>query len=160
LKNAIIAALIAVLLPIATLAQGKEQTSFCDGGSLEGFHSTALPKDVVKALMNTEEGEAALESAEREDGKELDTSKWFLWAKPHLADSRDVFYLVMSVSPMMSGADNTWFWIVRQSGKKATILLWAGGNCVGISRSRTSGYRDVRTTWSSPNETITKIYTL
>ena len=58
----------------------------------------------------------------------------------------------------MSGADNTWFWIVRQDGQRASILLFAGANCLDLDSRKTLGYRDVVMTWASRAEIITVRY--
>lgn len=74
-----------------------------------------------------------------------------------MADVPDKVFLVIG-KPPMAGADNTWFWIVRQSGNEAKILLWAGANCVSIERSSNLGFRDIQTEWSSASESITEAY--
>ena len=136
----------------------REQTSFCEEGAPDdlALKLVPLPKVVLTSVMNTKEGREAREDA-RKKGRELDPEKILMGAKVHLTDSPEVFFFVMGSYPM-SGADNTWFWIVRQSGKSATILLWAGGNCLDVESTRTLGYRDIVTTWSSASTTETNTY--
>jgi hypothetical protein len=135
----------------------RQQASFCEDGPDETvLKPIPLPSEVVSALMYTAEANAARESAENK-GRNLNPATLFKGTTVHLAKSVDVFYLVMGSFPM-SGADNTWFWIVRSSGNGATILLWAGANCVDISRKGTLGYKDIVTTWSSARYAKTTIY--
>ena len=43
----------------------------------------------------------------------------------------------------MSVADNTWFWVSKQSWQLASILFWEGANCLQIEQTLTLGFRDV-----------------
>jgi hypothetical protein len=63
----------------------------------------------------------------------------------------------MGIFPM-SGADNTWFWVVRSAHKDPKAVLFAGGNSVEMMTRRTNGYRDIRSAWSSAATTIVCIY--
>ena len=136
----------------------REQASFCEEGGPDDLVLKPLPlPSVIRAtVMNTKEGKEAREIASR-NGDELDPEKLLKGTKVHLTDSHELFFVVMGQSPM-SGADNTWFWVVRTSGKSATILLFAGGNCLDINGTKTLGYRDIVTTWSSASITRTEIY--
>lgn len=139
-------------------AAPRQQTSLCGEGSPDEdlIKPIPLPPSVVSILMNTAEGKAANEWAENEH-KHLDTSTLFTGTKIRLSHSAEVIYLVRGSAPM-SGADNTWFWIVRHSRRETAILLWAGANCLDIKREYTSGYRDVETAWSSASETVGTVY--
>jgi hypothetical protein len=135
-----------------------EQSTFCEEGASENdvLRPTPLPPIVLETIMNTAEGKEAHELLSGE-GKELDPETVLKGTNVHLTDSHLHFFLVMGLPPM-SGADNTWFWIVRLSENKATILLFTGAICIDIGRTSTSGYRDVVTTWSSPSTTVTETY--
>lgn len=147
-----------VLLSTTCLAQkptdaAPEQRSFCDDGPDDlSIKPVDLPSSVLTVVMNTEQGR--------------DAKKWATHVHPiemlkgtqiHPSDSGGSFFLVVG-SGAMSGADNTWFWIVRQNGQKASMLLFAGGNCLDLGTKKTLGYRNVVTTWSSPSETVTTTY--
>lgn len=157
-------AIAAVVLSAVTIAghlvaqrTDQEQTSFCpDSPSDDLRKPTPLPTVVVTALMETKEGREARRLA-RNEGKRLNPSHLFRGMKVRLSDSPDVFFLVIGDSPM-SGADNTWFWVVRQSDRGASILLWAGANCLNIKKSSTHGFRDIETEWSSASQTIAETY--
>ena len=58
----------------------------------------------------------------------------------------------------MSGADNTWFWVVRSAHRDPEVVLFAGGNSLEVLASRTNGYHDIRTDWASAAATSTTVY--
>jgi hypothetical protein len=157
-------AIIAISLSVAFFARQataaaplvQQQTSFCEDGAPDDLRKpTPLPSAIVATLMNRPEAKDVRKA--QIDGKTVNPSTLFKGAKVRLTDSGDLFFLVVGRSPM-SGADSTWFWIVRQSRKRAAVLLFAGANCVDISQKRTHGYRDIETTWSSASETRTETY--
>ncbi len=115
-----------------------------------------VPTAIVSALMNTVEGRRARREA-RDKGKPLAESALFVGTRIRLAGSAGTFFVVMGSSPM-SGADNTWFWLVQQQGAKVTILLFTGGNCLTLLPTMTSGYRDIEADWASPGFARTEIY--
>jgi hypothetical protein len=134
----------------------KEQTSFCEAGSETELIPTPMPQTVITAVMNSDEGkQAKADVAARHI--ELDPVKLLKGTTVHLSNSSSRFFIVVGDSPL-SGADNTWFWIVQESGQNATVLLWAGANCLRIKSTRTLGFRDVVAEWSSASEMRTEIY--
>lgn len=153
MKHAMVRMFVVAAL-LATLDDGQSkkakvsqvQTSFCEGDAGDN-----LPPPVLAALTETKEARDALE------GEKLDPSTLFKGTKIGLSNSADLFFLVQG-SPPMTGADNTWFWIARLSGKRASILLFAGAYCIQVSTSTTRGYKDLVTTWSSASETVTSTY--
>jgi hypothetical protein len=66
--------------------------------------------------------------------------------------------LVVAGHGAMSGADNDWFWVVRSAYKNPKVVLFAGGYSLELMKARAKGYRDIKSVWSSPSETGTKIY--
>lgn len=129
--------------------------TFCDDDAPADvrLRPVVLPKAVLTALLNTKQAREARKSAEN-DGQPINLAKLFRGAKVDIADSPDSFFLVIGRSPM-SGADNTWFWIVRQSGEQASVLLWEGANCLNIEQTRTLGFRDITSDWASAGTTST-----
>jgi hypothetical protein len=111
----------------------------------------ALPNPVVQAIMATESGREASAFAEQ-SGTRLATSRLFRGWKVNISASKDNFYIVIGSYPM-SGADNDWFWVVRQSKGKATVLLWAGANCLDVMKGVTRGFKNIEAAWSSPSST-------
>jgi|SRR5579872_5167261 len=135
-----------------------EQTSFCGDDAPDDLKmkSDPLPPMVIAAVMNTREGKEARGDA-RSHGEELVPEEILKGTKVHIANTHALFYLVIG-SSYMSGADNTWFWIVRQAHKNAQVLLFTGGNCLDISGKKSFHYRNIVMTWSSSNDTLTEIY--
>ena len=74
--------------------------------------------------------------------------KLFCAVKVHVAGPNEVDEVVIG-SGLMSGADNDWFWIVREEGKGAKVLLWANGLELSLATHRTNGYRDIETAWAA-----------
>lgn len=158
--------LCAVLLPLFLMVgplTAQQQPSrvlatFCDDDAPADLRlrPVVLPKAVLTALLNTKEAREARKSAEN-DGQPVNLAKLFRGAKVDLADSPDSFFLVIGKSPM-SGADNTWFWIVRQSGEQASVLLWEGANCLNVEQTRTLGFKNISSDWSSAATTATATF--
>jgi hypothetical protein len=134
-----------------------ERTSFCEDASDDTARKPVhLPAAIVTAIMNTKEGKDALESS-RAENTELVPERLLTGTTAKLSDSRELVFVVVGSSPL-SGADNTGFWIVQQSGKNARILLFVGANCLNVSRSRTLGYRDIVSTWASAGVAVTQTF--
>jgi hypothetical protein len=157
------------VLPLVTLAasllgaavaqsSSRRQTSFCDDDAPDNLRLKAspLPRAVLTALANTKEAREVQREAKNK-GSSFNIATLFRGAEVTLADDPDKMFLVIGKEPM-AGADNTWFWIVRQSGDKAEILLWAGANCLNIEKSSKLGFRDIQTEWSSASYSITEAY--
>jgi mRNA-degrading endonuclease RelE of RelBE toxin-antitoxin system len=133
-----------------------EGSSFCADES-EDFQSARPPTNVVLDVLLKTPGakdvSAELEKLDREEQRKL-----FRAVRVHLSETDPTDYLVVGSYPM-SGADNDWFWLVRQTQNRAQVILDAGGNCLDLLRTRSSGYRDIRTVWSAASGlTITRIY--
>ena len=107
--------------------------------------------------MNSNEGRQAKADAAPKQ-TELDPVKLLTGTTVHLSNSPSRFFIVMGGVPPLSGVDNTWFWIVQESGQNATVLLWAGANCLHIKSTKTLGFKDVVVEWSSAAGTKTDIY--
>ncbi len=138
--------------------KAPEQTSFCEDGLHQSLsvESILLPSSVMKAVMDTQQGKQARRDAKGQ-GKHLSPQEVLKGAKVHLAGSGGSYFVVVG-SPPMSGADNTWFWIVELSKGRASVLLYTGATCIEIRRTRTHGHRDITTTWSSASFTTIETY--
>jgi hypothetical protein len=115
----------------------------------------AVPATVVDLLMRTPEGKDALNEAKKKS-KPLEPAKLFRATEVSLRDSREAELVVIGSYPM-TGGDNDWFWIVRQR-PQPEIILFTGGNCLGILSGKTSGYSDVQSAWYSGAGTLTTVY--
>jgi hypothetical protein len=139
--------------------KSQEQTSFCEEGSPADvkLNGLPLPPPVVAAVINSREGKQATASA-LASGTQLDPAKLLTGVRAHLSDSKARFFLVSGGDTPLSGGDNTWFWIVRESDHKASSILWAGANCLEIKRTKTHGLSDIVAHWSSAAVTTRKVY--
>lgn len=137
-------------LALSTVAQGqgtapaREQTVFHEYEPFQ--HDVPLPPKVLHALLRTKEAKEALESA-REDQRN-NPSQLFQAAEVHLRGLDEVDLVVQGFPPV-SGADNTWFWIVLSARSTPKIALWTGGDSLEVMASRTNGYRNISCSWSS-----------
>ena len=111
------------------------------------FHNAPHPSDVVlDALFKTKE---AKEYGLRERGRE-EARNLFKAVKVHLANPDEVDWIVLG-SDQMSGADNNWFWVVREVGNHAEVLLYANALGLATLSSQTNGYKDIKTHWNAPS---------
>ena len=117
--------------------------------------SVPISQDVVKLLLRTEEAKVALRVATDQELRE--PGKSFRAVEIHLSESNEVALLVLGVGPM-HGADNAWFWIVLSPGVRPRVALFATGESVELMDSRTRNHADIRSRWSSPRDTCTRIY--
>lgn len=118
-------------------------------------NSVSIPQGVLRVLLGTEDAKEALEFANDRERKNV--SQLFRAAEIHLAQSHETALLVLGVPPMC-GVDNAWFWIVLSPRIRPKLVLFAGGNSVELMNTRSSGYADIRSRWSSPQETCTRVY--
>jgi hypothetical protein len=138
--------------------RAQKQTTFCEDGAPDdvAFKAESLPKAVIDAVMNSDEGKQARADADQ-SGKELNPEKVLRATKFPLSSDSATVFLVMGSYPL-SAADASWFWIVREDGAKASVLLWMAGNCVELKPSRTHGYRDIEVLWASAGSKRTETY--
>jgi len=132
----------------------SEPTTFiADEESFEP--SVPTPPKVLAALVTTDAGKQGLAFASAKGEPVL--ADLFRAVEVHLSASEDTALVVRGVG-WMSGADNDWFWIVRSPQQQPKVILWCGGNSLELLDSKSGGYMDVRCTWSSASETVTRSY--
>jgi hypothetical protein len=137
----------------ATPSAPKEQIAFL---SVDSFPPSApLPQNVVKLLLKDQ---MVMDSMERvSDAEKREPAQLFRAAEVHLFSPNETDLFIVGNFPI-AGADNGWFWVVRSPRKNPRIVLFATGYALELLGSRTNGYRDIRSTWSNPNGTETRIY--
>jgi len=119
-------------IPIATHAAQlpgnleAEQTTFDENEPLK--HPVPLPAEALHAILNTPEGRQGAQDAKRSSRQNV--GKLFRAAKVHLSSGEQAALVVIGDSPM-SGADNTWFWVVFPAEKQSKVVLFTGGNSLG-----------------------------
>ncbi|HVG92555.1 MAG TPA: hypothetical protein VNB54_13765 [Alphaproteobacteria bacterium] len=145
--------MIAIAVHGQSAPSAREQTVFDENTSIQ--HPVPLPRDALKALLGRKEVRDNLQEMAAQDRKNV--AEFFTASEVHLVAANHTDLVVMGKCPM-SGADNTWFWVIRSARKHPLVALFAGGYSLELLTRRTKGYRDVRCTWSSPQETSTKMY--
>jgi hypothetical protein len=70
----------------------------------------------------------------------------------HLKNTGDHWLLAVGTAPPTSGADNGHFWVMNLSGPQPNATFLAPANYVELLKTRTNGYRDLRSVWCSPNQ--------
>jgi hypothetical protein len=128
-------------------------------------HSVRIPTPVIDALLATPEvkeianGEPKF--AREKSLSELNRnqiSQLFSAVEVHLSDAKDADFVVLGHFPL-SGADNSWFWVIRSPMSHPKIILFANGNGIEISKSKTNGYSNILSYWSSAAGcTLTWVY--
>jgi len=137
--------------------ESKEPTVFQPDDENEGFDNADPPSnDVLNSLLKTAEARQMSAKLENLDHEQL--RKLFEVVKVHLGDSRELVEVVLGHSAM-SGVDSNWFWIVRCLPGHSEVILFANGNGLEVLKTRTAGYKDIRTIWSSAaGYSITTVY--
>ena len=151
---------IAALVCVPSIAHGQapEQKLFTDCGIATFQHEVSLSPEVLKVLLATPEASEAVDSAlDSADPRRTHPASLFMGAEVHLS-SADEVDLVVCGRPPLTGADNVWYWVVRSAQKNPKVVLFATGDSLEELDSKTNGVRDVRSSWSSPNETLTVMY--
>lgn len=157
LKLALSATVLTLLSSLCRAEIGGQHTRFCEEGPAEVvINPVPLPSEVLNAVMRSKEGKLALGEA-RERHSKLEPATLLKGAPLQLSNSGDPFFILMGSGPL-TGADNTWFWIVRQSGHRTSVLLSLHANCVSIGPKKRQGYADVGTSWSSAAVSRTEIF--
>ena len=117
--------------------------------------SVPLAATVVDVLLKTEEGRQGFDSLPPPDRR--DVAKLFRAREVRLGPLAERDFVVIGKG-VMSGADNSWFWLVRIVKGRPIAVLWIGALEVELRDTRTNGFRDVRSHWSSAAVTETKTY--
>ena len=111
---------------------------------------------LLRALLDSREAKRVLKETPDIDRNNL--SNLFRAVKVHLAGPSEVDYLVVGKFPM-GGADNDWFWIVRYNRIHPRVIFFANASSVEFLKTRTRGYKNIRTSWSSAaGFTLTDIF--
>jgi hypothetical protein len=118
-------------------------------------HPVPLPDNILDALRATEEARflpGDLKNYDRDGFAHL-----FKAIVIHLGNPNELDYVVVGFPPM-SGADNTWFWIVRSNPTNAKVIFFTNSNGFELLKTRNNGYPIIRSKWYSPAYCKTWIY--
>lgn len=151
--RAVLMAALVLVASAACVTRGQEvpvseQMSFSEDAPVQ--HPVVLSPEVLKALFETEEARQVLNFAS--DAAQDDPARLFRATEVHLGRPGEVDLVVIGVPPM-SGADASWFWVVRSTRSGPKVVLHTDANSLDLAKSRTNGYRDIVTVWSSGGET-------
>jgi hypothetical protein len=142
-------------LSIAETARAKEAPVIALFSADERKFPLSVSSDVLKLLLKTKQAPWGFAFASE---KEVDNpAQLFRAVEVRLGLSEEVGLIVLGIPPM-SGADNDWFWVVRSPGRNPKVILFVGGNSLELMDTTMNGYRDIRSTWSSPSETDETTY--
>jgi hypothetical protein len=114
-----------------------------------------LPNNVLDALRATAEAKEMQDELKNLDREEF--ARLFTAVRVHLGDPKDLDYVVRGEIPM-SGADNTWYWIVRPNPTSAKVIFFTNSNGFALLKTRNNGYLNIRSGWCSAAFCITRIY--
>jgi hypothetical protein len=118
-------------------------------------HPVTLSPEVLKVLLAAHPAKETL--AVMNDSETTNPSHLFQAGEVHLSRPDQVDLVVIGMG-RMRGADNSWFWVVRDARKDPEIILFSGGDSLEVLDAKTHGYRDIRTVWMSSLETETTVY--
>lgn len=145
---------LSVLIAMPVVAQKGEPRCPNDsfiGEDLVCFRNL-LPEKTLKALLKRKEVHEALSHSPHKQ-----PAKLFHAARVHLHSPDQTDLIVVGESPV-SGADNTWFWIIQSYDKDPQVILWSGCNVLDVSPKHTNSYSDITTTVSTASIVIDKLF--
>ena len=141
---------LASIATVVSIAQGPkatpahEQLVFREDEPFE--HAVSLPPEVLRALLETKEVKESLRTAKQQPSN---PSQLFRAAEIHLGGLDEVDLVIQGISPLTSGGDNSWFWVVLSAHSAPKVPVWCGGNSLEVMAKRTKGYRNIVCSWSS-----------
>jgi len=136
----------------------EHPTVFAPDDKNRGFEDAALPSDLVlNALLNSAEAKDTETHEVLAKYDWVSSRKLFQVVRIDISDTNEEDYIALGSGPM-TGADNSWFWIVRTNQGKAQVLLFTNGLTVRILHRKTNGYRDIEEVWGGNVGIVTRLY--
>jgi len=132
----------------------KSKTSYYDG-CFNSSNVVAIPVDVIAAILESEEGKEGVESLA--DSERAHPEKFFKARSLSLDRDKEQDFIVLGSGPF-TGADNSWFWIVRQTPSATKSVLWVGAINVTVLKRSTHGLDDIESNWCSAAFCTTRRY--
>ncbi len=124
-----------------TPTHAPEQTTFTDSDSVKA--PVAVPPAVANLIL---EDPALQKLASLQKDKTAD--ELFAGPEIHLGPANEIHLVVIGVCPVCGG-DNDWFWIIRSPYKSPKTIGGGGGSGFAFLTTKTQGYRDLESDWSS-----------
>lgn len=145
-------------LPCISYGQAPGQRFFSDCGIATVQHPVSLTPDVLKVLLATPQASGDFGYAkDSEDPRKTNPASLFQASAVDLSGRKEADLVVVGYPPL-DGADNCWYWVVRSVRANPKVVLFSTGSSLEEMTSRTKGFRDFRSVWSSAAETVTEIY--
>lgn len=129
-----------------------EQTSF---GAEEMQQPVSIPGDVLEILKRDERNQRALGAGESESNI---SASWFVASEINLNDDGLPDLIVQSANPRLFGANLVPFWVFRKTFKGNELILRVDALNLELLKTKSKGYRDIRTRKATANEVITSYY--
>ena len=140
----------------ASSKPATEPSTFYPDDGNRGFDGAVPQSDaILDALLKTPEAKENWDRLQKLNREEL--RKLFLVVRVHLNNADETDDVVLGKDPM-SGADCDWFWIVRDKSDQIQVLLFENAYGVYLLKSRTKGYRDIRSVGFAGGTTYTSIF--
>jgi hypothetical protein len=116
--------------------------------------AASVTPTIVASILKTDRANDTF--PEMEAANPASVSKLLKGVVIHLRDPEQKDMIVRGDFPM-SGADNTWFWIVTSIDSRPSAL-WLQCNAVTILQVRHHGYADIRTDWFAGSHRASRIF--
>lgn len=90
--------------------------------------------------------------------QESDIASWFSASAVDLNNDHLSDLVVKSKKDCLNGADNDWFWILRNTGRGYQLVLFGGALGVTLLKTRTQGFRNIETDFATASTFHSNIY--
>ena len=134
-------------------ARTREQTLF--GAEEEISRPVKVPGDVLQILRQDRRNQRHLPKGQSPDEM---PETWFIASEIHLNDDYLVDMVVMAANPQLFGANIVPFWVFRNTRQGHQLALSVSTFGLEVLKTKTSGYRDIRTSAATANKLLTAVY--
>jgi hypothetical protein len=134
-------------------AVSHEQAQFGAEDKIE--RPVPLPKDVLEILRRDERVSARLAE---EDPPNDAFGAWFVASEIALNDDDLPDLLVQGVEPHILGANLVPWWVFHKTPKGHALALTVNTLGLEVLKTKTNGYRDIRTNKATAKEVLTNTY--
>lgn len=127
-----------------TPTHAPEQTTFSESDEIT--YPVAVPPAIADLIL-TDLAENNVAYGPPQSSKDVD--RLFAGSEIHLGPANELHLIVIGVCPPMCGADSAWLWVIRSPYKSPKIIGGASGGSFGFLKTKSEGYRDLESYWSS-----------
>jgi hypothetical protein len=140
--------------PTSTQARTEEQTVFESETKIE--RPVPVPDDVLRILRQDKRNQTCL--GKRESLDKIPAS-WFVASEIDLNYDQIPDLVVVAVNPCLFGANINPFWVFRKTDRGYEAALRVYALALELLKTRTNGFRDIRTSAATAVEVTTTTYT-